>query len=46
LSAAPLPWMLDPVPRRHAVCSHLFLPRHHRPSPQGKWVGFPRFPRE
>src|SRR5262245_58159094 len=27
------PWMLDPIPRRHPVCSHLFLPRCHRPSP-------------
>src|SRR5262249_48533951 len=28
------PWMLDPLPRRYTVCSHLFLPRHHRPSPE------------
>jgi len=27
------PWMLDPIPRRHAVCLRLFLPRRHRPSP-------------
>src|SRR5262249_48497433 len=27
------PWMLDPLPRRYTVCSHLFLPRCHRPSP-------------
>jgi hypothetical protein len=27
------PWMLDPIPRRYTVCSHLFLPRCHRPSP-------------
>src|SRR5262249_8706412 len=26
--------MLDPLPRRYTVCSHLFLPRHHRPSPE------------
>jgi hypothetical protein len=25
--------MLDPIPRRYTVCSHLFLPRCHRPSP-------------
>src|SRR5215471_6845255 len=37
------PWMLDPVPRRYIVCSHLFLPRCHRPSPSEEWVGFPRF---
>src|SRR6478672_5520364 len=36
------PWMLDPVPRRYTVCSHLFLPRCHRPSPSEDWVGFPR----
>src|SRR4030088_39249 len=35
--------MLDPVPRRYTVCSHLFLPRCHRPSPRKEWVGFPRF---
>src|SRR5262249_12829182 len=35
--------MLDPVPRRYIVCSHLFLPRCHRPSPSEEWVGFPRF---
>src|SRR6478672_8460902 len=34
--------MLDPVPRRYTVCSHLFLPRCHRPSPGEDWVGFPR----
>src|SRR5215475_3502730 len=27
------PWMLDPLPRRYTVCSHLLLPRCHRPSP-------------
>lgn len=27
------PWMLDPLPRRYPVCSRLFLPRCHRPSP-------------
>src|SRR5215813_4005661 len=27
--------MLDPLPRRYTVCSHLFLPRCHRPSPRG-----------
>jgi hypothetical protein len=26
--------MLDPLPRRYTVCSHLFLPRCHRPSPR------------
>src|SRR5215831_10194929 len=26
--------MLDPIPRRCAVCLHLFLPRRHRPSPR------------
>ena len=35
--------MLDPVPRRYTVCSHLFLPRCHRPSLRKEWVGFPRF---
>jgi hypothetical protein len=25
------------------VCSHLFLPRCHRPSPSEEWVGCPRF---
>src|SRR4249920_3279709 len=35
--------MLDPVPRRFTVCTHLFLPRCHRPSPSKEWVGFPRF---
>ena len=35
--------MLDPVPRRSTVCSRLFLPRCHRPSPSKEWVGFPRF---
>ena len=25
------------------MCSHLFLPRCHRPSPSEEWVGFPRF---
>src|SRR3984957_7243 len=34
--------MLDPVPRRYTVCSHLFLPRCHRPSPREEWVRFPR----
>jgi hypothetical protein len=29
-----LPWMLDPLPRRYTVCSRLFLPRRHRPSPR------------
>src|SRR5262245_13938489 len=38
------PWMLDPVPRRYTVCLRLFLPRYHRPSPNGEWVGFPRLP--
>jgi len=33
--------MLDPIPRRYPVCSHLFLPRCHRPSPWRDWVGFP-----
>src|SRR6266568_1124777 len=35
--------MLDPVPRRYTACSHLFLPRCHRPFPSKEWVGFPRF---
>ena len=35
------PWMLDPLPRRYTVCSRLFLPRCHRPSPTRKRVGFP-----
>src|ERR1700726_498766 len=43
LSLRIFPWMLDPVPRRYTVCSHLFLPRCHRPSPSKEWVGFPRF---
>ena len=43
LSLRIFPWMLDPVPRRYIVCSHLFLPRCHRPSPSKEWVGFPRF---
>ena len=38
-------WMLDPLPRRYTVCSHLFLPRCHRPSPMEKWVGFPQLSR-
>ena len=42
LSLRIFPWMLDPLPRRYTVCSHLFLPRCHRPSPREKWVGFPR----
>ena len=42
LSLRIFPWMLDPVPRRYTVCSHLFLPRCHRPSPRKEWVGFPR----
>ena len=33
LSLKVFPWMLDPIPRRYTVCSHLFLPRCHRPSP-------------
>ena len=33
LSLRIFPWMLDPIPRRYTVCSHLFLPRCHRPSP-------------
>jgi hypothetical protein len=43
LSLRIFPWMLDPLPRRYTVCSHLFLPRCHRPSPSEEWVGFPRF---
>src|SRR5580700_3314412 len=43
LSLRIFPWMLDPVPRRYTVCSRLFLPRCHRPSPSEEWVGFPRF---
>ena len=34
-------WMLDPIPRRYTVCSHLLLPRCHRPSPSHERVGFP-----
>ena len=45
LSLRIFPWMLDPVPRRYIVCSHLFLPRCHRPSPEEKWVGFPQLSR-
>jgi hypothetical protein len=41
LSLRIFPWMLDPVPRRYTVCSRLFLPRCHRPSPSKEWVGFP-----
>src|SRR5215469_14444365 len=37
--------MLDPLPRRYTVCSRLFLPRCHRPSPMEKWVGFPQLSR-
>ena len=35
---------LDAGSRTPAVhrCSHLFLPRCHRPSPSEDWVGFPR----
>jgi hypothetical protein len=40
------PWMLDPLPRRYTVCSHLFLPRCHRPSPGNERVGFPHLFRE
>ena len=43
LSLKVFPWMLDPIPRRYTVCSHLFLPRCHRPSLSEEWVGFPRF---
>src|ERR1700724_1227243 len=46
LSLRIFPWMLDPVPRRYTVCSHLFLPRCHRPSPREEWVGCPRMPHE
>src|SRR5215469_14888635 len=34
LSLKVFPWMLDPLPRRYTVCSHLFLPRCRRPSPR------------
>src|SRR5246500_5846219 len=34
LSPTVCTWMLDPLPRRYTVCSHLFLPRCHRPSPE------------
>ncbi len=37
--------VLDPLPRRHTVCSRLFLPRCRRPSPKEKWVGFPQLSR-
>ena len=43
LSLRIFPWMLDPVPRRFTVCTHLVLPRCHRPSPSKEWVGFPHF---
>src|SRR5438105_7660904 len=46
LSLRIFPWMLDPIPRRYTVCSHLFLPRCHRPSPHADWVGFPRLSRD
>ena len=45
LSPTVCSWMLDPLPRRYTVCSHLFLPRCHRPSPEEKWVGFPQLSR-
>jgi hypothetical protein len=45
LSPTVCSWMLDPLPRRYTVCSHLFLPRCHRPSPKEKWVGFPQLSR-
>src|SRR6516165_4581732 len=46
LSLKVFPWMLDPLPRRYTVCSHLFLPQCHRPSPSKEWVGFPRLSHE
>src|SRR5215472_9783778 len=46
LSPKVFPWMLDPVPRRYTVCSHLFLPQCQRPSPREKRVGFPRLSHE
>jgi hypothetical protein len=45
LSPTVCSWMLDPLPRRYTVCSRLFLPRYHRPSPEEKWVGFPQLSR-
>jgi hypothetical protein len=45
LSPTVCSWMLDPLPRRYTVCSRLFLPRCHRPSPEEKWVGFPQLSR-
>ena len=36
LSPTVCSWMLDPLPRRYTVCSRLFLPRCHRPSPKEK----------
>jgi hypothetical protein len=45
LSPTVCSWMLDPLPRRYTVCSRLFLPRCHRPSPKEKWVGFPQLSR-
>src|SRR5215472_7575036 len=45
LSPTVCSWMLDPLPRRYTVCSRLFLPRCHRPSPMEKWVGFPQLSR-
>jgi hypothetical protein len=35
LSLKVFPWLLDPIPRRYTVCSHPFLPRCQRPSPNG-----------
>ena len=44
LSPIVFPWMLDPLPRRYTVCSHLFLPRCHRPSPRESGSAFRVYP--
>src|SRR5262249_50044435 len=45
LSPTVCSWMLDPLPRRYTVCSHLFLPPCHRPSPEAKLFGLPQLSR-
>jgi hypothetical protein len=37
---------LSPCPGGPAECACLVLPQRHRPSPNGKWVGFPLMSRE
>src|SRR6476646_1576017 len=36
--------MLDPLPRRYTVCSRLFLPRCHRPSPKENGLASRSYP--